>query len=132
MKDNKGIKLIALFECLKGGLVLGIGVVLFLLPVENLNKYLHFAGVSFLVRELVHHRFFLLIFSVLYSALRFIEAYGLWNLKQWGYIIGIVSLSIYLPFEFFEIFHAVTVLKVLVTAINILMLIYLIMNKRET
>lgn len=99
-------------------------------------KHIHvFSAGPFLYENLVHGNYnkegFLLIWAMVYSSLRFFEAYGLWNAKTWGFLIGIISVSIYLPFEFFEIFKDVTSSKIIITLINLVILIYLIKKQQR-
>jgi uncharacterized membrane protein (DUF2068 family) len=48
---------------------------------------------------------------VLYSSLRFIEAYGLWKTRVWAEWLAILSGLIYLPFEIRELLHKATLLR---------------------
>ena len=41
--------------------------------------------------------------ALLYALLRFVEAYGLWAEKRWGWILGIASAALYLPLEIREL-----------------------------
>lgn len=41
--------------------------------------------------------------ALLYSAIRFIEAYGLWNSRRWAEWFAAISAGIYVPFELIEL-----------------------------
>ena len=69
---------------------------------------------------------FLASLAFLYSAVRFVEAYGLWYLKAWAEWFAIISGSIYLPLEVFELIKHATVLRAAVFVINAFIVSYLI------
>jgi len=69
---------------------------------------------------------FLASMAFIYSSARLVEAWGLWRLKSWAQWFAIVSGAIYIPIEVVEIIKRVTVLRVLVLAVNIFIVIYLI------
>jgi uncharacterized membrane protein (DUF2068 family) len=48
---------------------------------------------------------------VLYSTLRFIEAYGLWKTRVWAEWLAILSGLVYLPFEIRELIHKATLFR---------------------
>jgi len=64
-------------------------------------------------------------FAALYSLIRFVEAYGLWNERRWAEWFALISCGIYLPVEIYEIFHRVTWFKVAVFATNLAIVIYM-------
>lgn len=139
----KTLRFIALLEFVKGFVVLLISILLFYLSKDSNElqmpeffKHIHVLSAGpFLYKKLVHGNYnkegFLLLWALVYSSLRFFEAYGLWNAKTWGFLIGIISVSIYLPFEFFEIFKEITFSKIIITLINLIILIYLIRQKQQ-
>jgi uncharacterized membrane protein (DUF2068 family) len=61
---------------------------------------------------------------VLYSILRFIEAYGLWKTRVWAEWLAILSGLIYLPFEIRELLHKATPLHWIVLVGNLALVGY--------
>ncbi len=46
-----------------------------------------------------------------YAALRFAEAYGLWNQKHWAQWVALISGTLLLPLEVRELFRGITLLR---------------------
>lgn len=63
--------------------------------------------------------------TILYSIIRFVEAYGLWLEKQWAEWFALISGSLYLPIEIFELAHHATPIKWAILATNLLIVAYL-------
>ena len=57
-----------------------------------------------------------------YSALRFVESWGLWHVKNWARWLGIVSCGIYVPFELYYLFRTPNWTSVSVLSINLAVL----------
>ena len=70
-----------------------------------------------------------------YAALRFTEAYGLWNACTWAEWVALVSGALLLPFEVRELFRGITVLRVALFAGNLAVVFYMLYiirtNRRE-
>ena len=64
--------------------------------------------------------------AFLYSIVRFAEAYGLWKQKVWAEWMAILSGSAYLPIEMYEMSKMITWPRILVTAVNFGIVLYLI------
>ena len=60
-----------------------------------------------------------------YATIRFVEAYGLWRERTWAEWFAVVSASLYLPFELFEIAEQVTPTKIALITINLVIIFYL-------
>lgn len=58
--------------------------------------------------------------ALLYALLRFVEAYGLWFEKRWGWMLGIASAALYLPLEIREMVNRFSWLSVGLFAVNML------------
>ena len=69
------------------------------------------------------------IFALAYSAIRFLEAYGLWLQKNWAQWLALISGGLYLPLEIYGLIHHFTEIKVLITFFNILVVAYLLWVK---
>jgi len=138
---DRGVRLVAVFEALKGALVLGVGLGLLslvhhdlqavaerLVLHSHLNPARHYPRIF--IQAAAHTKdsrlLTLAALAFLYSAVRFIEAYGLWKLKVWAEWFAILSGSLYLPVEIYEIFRRVTWMRGLVLLTNLLIVAYLV------
>ena len=65
-----------------------------------------------------------------YAALQVVEAVGLWRVARWGEYFAVVATSIFLPLEIHEILDKVTVLRVLLLAVNVAAVVWLLWSKR--
>ena len=61
-----------------------------------------------------------------YVALRWAEAWGLWNDKAWGELLGALSGAIYLPFEAAHWWHRPSLISASVLLGNVLLVVYLV------
>lgn len=134
------MRTIAFFEAAKGILVLlaaGIAVK-FLHPdaqsaVEQFVTHFHLNPASHIPRiflraaaHITDTRLVLLAAGALaYAALRFAESYGLWRARHWGWMLGIFSAGIYLPFEIVELARRFTWTGVGLFALNIAIVVIL-------
>ncbi|OLC92083.1 MAG: hypothetical protein AUH86_19685 [Acidobacteria bacterium 13_1_40CM_4_58_4] len=57
--------------------------------------------------------------ALVYSAVRFTEAYGLWHQREWAQWFALLSGSLYLPGELYSLLHYSSPLKWMILAINI-------------
>jgi uncharacterized membrane protein (DUF2068 family) len=64
--------------------------------------------------------------ALLYSSIRFVEAYGLWRMRPWAEWFAIVSGAVYLPVEVFELARKPRVVTAGVLLVNLLLVGYLI------
>ncbi len=64
----------------------------------------------------------LVLAAVAYASLRFVECYGLWFMRNWARWMGIVSCSIYVPFELYYLFRTPSWTSASVLAINLAVL----------
>jgi uncharacterized membrane protein (DUF2068 family) len=141
--DTAALRAIALFETLKGSLVVvaGFGLLMFLdqnletslvdvlrhMRIDPASRVPHMmlewarnaAGLDFRVVAGL---------SALYGAIRFSEAYGLWYDKAWGEWIGALSGGIYLPFEAKEALWRPSVLHWVLLLGNLVIVIFLVFH----
>ncbi len=128
-----GLKAAALFEALKGLLVIlaGLGLLAFVHRdaqafAERLVLHLHLNPARHYPRvfieaagRLTDARLWLFATGAFaYSALRFAEAYGLWRARPWAQWIGIVSGGVYLPAEVIALVRRPTILKAILLVQN--------------
>src|SRR5689334_598235 len=114
----KGLRLVAVFEVLKGAAaVIGALALLHYLHRDilgiaaNLLDKLHVApGTSLATYALqgadsvTPHKIKALIgLAIFYSAIRFVEGYGLWLARVWAEWFAMISGGVYLPLEIYEI-----------------------------
>jgi uncharacterized membrane protein (DUF2068 family) len=75
----------------------------------------------------------LAVIASIYSAMRFIEAYGLWFARTWAEWFALVSCSVYLPIEVYELAKGVSWIKIGLVAVNLAIVFYMayvLRNKR--
>jgi uncharacterized membrane protein (DUF2068 family) len=60
-----------------------------------------------------------------YSALRFAEAYGLWNARAWAEWIALISGSLYLPYEIYQLARRQSTLHIAILLINLGIVLYM-------
>jgi uncharacterized membrane protein (DUF2068 family) len=65
-------------------------------------------------------------FCVIYSSLRFLEAYGLWQGRRWAAWLGAASGIVYVPFEVIELAKKATWLRAGSLAVNVVVVAYLL------
>jgi uncharacterized membrane protein (DUF2068 family) len=137
----KGLRLIASIEILKGAVVV-VGALALLRLVHrdigeiaaNLLDKLHvppgaslathvLQGADAVTPEKIKG---LIGFAALYSTVRFVEGYGLWLARIWAEWFAIISGTIYLPWEVYEVIRRVTWLHCAVLLINIGIVLYMV------
>jgi len=64
------------------------------------------------------------------GVLELVEAVGLWLLRRWGEYFSAVVTGVFIPVEIYELTERVSVLKVLVLAINVAAVLWLVWRKR--
>lgn len=101
---------------------------------DKLGYNLEQSGVVTVLRtalEARHSTLVLLTFGlVAYGLIQVVEAIGLWLLRRWGEYFAVISTSIFLPLEIYELIERVTVTRVLALTINVAAVIYLLLSKR--
>jgi uncharacterized membrane protein (DUF2068 family) len=142
-RNTRGVRIVAVFEASKGALVIAAGLGLLSLLHHDLQ-----ATAERLVRhshlDPAHHypKIFiaaasrmndsrlvsLAVLAFLYSALRFVEAYGLWHMRTWAEWLAIVAGSVYLPVEVYEMSRRATWMRGFV----LLIVVYLVSVRLES
>jgi uncharacterized membrane protein (DUF2068 family) len=136
-----GVRAVALFEALKGTLVLLAGFGLLALVhrdledlAERLVRHSHLDPASHYPRVFVEAAAHtsdarlrtLAALAFAYSIVRFVEAYGLWHMRAWAEWFAILSGCLYLPVEFYELVERPTHLRGLVLFFNASIVAYLL------
>ncbi|NTV02025.1 MAG: DUF2127 domain-containing protein [Chlorobiaceae bacterium] len=134
-----GLRAIAMLETAKGLLVVAILLSLLALfhggaavtPGQLVGQLpsglaAHFPKVfAFIASGITAGQFHLLaMLAALYSAMRFIEAYGLWYARTWAEWFALVSCSVYLPIEFYELAKGFSWIKVGFLSLNLVIVLY--------
>lgn len=135
-----GMRAIAVFEAVKGMLVLGAGVgFLGLLHrdtealAERLVHFSHLNPASKYPRifidaaaNLTDTRLLMLAAGAgAYAIVRLAEAYGLWMGKTWAEWLALVGGGLYIPVELYHLWHRFTWLKVAVLVANVAVVVYM-------
>ncbi|NTU68822.1 MAG: DUF2127 domain-containing protein [Chlorobiaceae bacterium] len=135
-----GLRAIAMFEAAKGLLVLMICLALFALfhggtpvTVALLVRQLpfdparHFPKIFGMVSAGISsgQLHLLVMIALLYTVMRFVEAYGLWFARSWAEWFALVSCSAFLPIEFYELAMGVTWIKLGFLSANLAIVSYI-------
>ncbi len=144
LAGRSSLRVIAAWEAIKGVLVLlagGVAVYVFRPDDEHTIEefvghfHLNPAGhTSHIFQRALEHlqdtRLVLLATgALLYALLRFVEAYGLWFEKRWGWILGIASAALYLPLEIREMVMRLTWTSVGLFVVNMAIVVLLWRNR---
>jgi uncharacterized membrane protein (DUF2068 family) len=137
---ERGLRLVAAFEVIKGVSVLLVVVALLAVLKHDLpstvGRALAHLGVepaSALGRAALDGAYRLaavprgavLGLALLYATARGVEGYGLWRGRAWAEWFGIASGALYLPFESAELARRPSVYLAAVLALNVLIVVYL-------
>jgi uncharacterized membrane protein (DUF2068 family) len=137
----RGVRIVAVFEALKGALVLSAGLGLLSLlhhdlqaVAERLVRHSHLNPARHYPRIFIEAASHtndsrlrsLAALAFLYAAVRFVEAYGLWRMRVWAEWFAIIAGSVYLPVEVYEIFRRATWMRGMVLLTNLLIVAYLV------
>lgn len=144
------IKTVAVFEAVKGGLVLlaGFGLLSLLhrdlrALAVNLVDWLHIDPAKHYASSFIEaaaqitdtRLWFIAGFGCVYAAFRFTEAYGLWKARTWAEWLAVVSGGIYLPVEIYELARRFTWIRITALTANlavvVLMIFVLVQNRKR-
>lgn len=143
---HTGLAVIAVFKVVKGLLLflLGLGLLklvhaeiatLFSLLIEAL----HLNADSRLIHELVlkvdalqpHSVLLAGLVSLGYAGMLLVEGIGLWLELTWAAYLTVVSTSLLLPFELYEVIERVSMLRVGVLLLNLIIVLYLVSQLKQ-
>jgi len=134
MAPKGGLHIVAGFEAMKGMVVLlaGCGLLSFihkdlhlaavhLVRVLHFNPAMHYPSIFIDAADRVTdpQLWMLALSALIYTAVRFVEAYGLWRQMQWAEWFGLLSGGIYIPMEIFEVSRELTWPRVTVLLVNL-------------
>jgi uncharacterized membrane protein (DUF2068 family) len=138
--SNDGLRIVSIFEATKGLLVLltGCGLLAFIhqdlhLAAEQLVRHFHLNPASHYPRIFIDlannvsdgELWIMAVSAMLYSVVRFVEAYGLWLQRQWAEWFGVLTGGMYIPIELFEIIRKITWPRTTVLCVNVVIVAYL-------
>ncbi len=138
---TKGLRTIAIFEAAKGAIVLviGFGLLSFLgrdaedfaehlVNRLHLNPAHHYPQIFIQAMGDITDTGLLLLagLAALYSAVRFVEAYGLWYQRRWAEWLAALSGAVYVPIEIYEIAHRTSWLKIGALVVNLFIVAYMV------
>jgi uncharacterized membrane protein (DUF2068 family) len=137
---HRGLRVVAVFEGAKGGLVLvtGFGLLAYIhrdlhSAAEEIVRHLHLNPARHYPRIFLDaaarvtdtQLWLLALTAFLYAVVRFIEAFGLWRRKRWAAWFGVLSGGVYVPVELFEVAHRLSWVKLGVLSVNLAIVAYL-------
>jgi len=140
-KNLAGLRTIAILEALKGVVVLLLGFGLLTLlhkdveeAAENMLFHLHISPVHKVGAAVLHaaskitdtRLWEFSIGGAAYSAVRFVEAWGLWNRRVWAEWFALLSGAMYLPLEIARLIEKPNGLHLAVLATNVLIVLYML------
>jgi uncharacterized membrane protein (DUF2068 family) len=136
------VKSVAIFEAVKGGIVLLAGFGLLSLLHHDLRALAgalvgwlhldpakHFASVFIEAAAKVTDTrlWYIAGFGFVYAAFRFTEAYGLWRARTWAEWLAVVSGSLYVPIEVYELLQRFTWIRLTALTANLVVVILMVM-----
>jgi len=142
-----GFHIVALFEGAKGALVLlaGFGLLTLIhqdlhLAAEELVRRFHLNPASHYPRifidaatHMTDMRLWMLALSaLLYTLVRFLEAFGLWRQRPWAQWFGVLTGGMYIPSEIYALLVRLTWPKIVVFVINVAIVGYLAYELNRT
>lgn len=142
----KGVRTVATIEFTKGVVVFLAGLGVFTMRHKDIwgltesfleffkvNPNHHYVGVFIgLVSRVSDVRLWkIVVVASVYVILRFVEAYGLWYVRPWAEWLALASGAIYIPFEAFDLMRRPGWFRLLVIAVNLLIVLYMLLLRLE-
>jgi uncharacterized membrane protein (DUF2068 family) len=139
-RDKLGLRSVALFEAIKGVLVLAVGfgvwhmrhrdiddIVDRIINFFHINPEGHLSNIFSKAAAHVSEKNLVLVAlgALVYSIIRFAEAYGLWRARAWAEWFALIAGTVYIPFEIHALLHHPNPIKWGILILNILIVIYM-------
>lgn len=145
LRDRYVLRLIVIDRALRGLLFASLTVAIFLFEQHRSflhRDYLHFLNdfqigrggvfgdidklftISTLKLDLIG------VAIAVYTALLFIETFGLWNARRWAEYLTLVETAVFIPFEGYELSSSVSAFKVTALVLNVAIVLYLLIAHR--
>jgi len=140
-KLSVGLRAVAIFEAAKGTIVFLLGCGVLHLIHKNLDdiaervaEVLHVNPegklsnlfVSLTSHTTDHTLWVLALGALVYSVVRWIEAYGLWQEREWAQWFELLSVALYLPPELYWLLGRASWLKWGVFVVNLVILVFML------
>lgn len=141
-----GLRGVALFEAGKGVLALVLASILLTMRHKDMDSIARHALRALHInpdRQFYHdviqaagkvtsRSIWLFVFAVVaYAIIRFVEAGGLWLEREWAEWFALLSGSIYLPWEIYELMRRENIWKWIVFGVNVVIVLYLLWLRVE-
>ena len=141
-----GLAAIAVFKLVKGVLLFLLGLGLLKLMhadiatlFSHLIETLHLNADSRIIHALVlkvdalqpHSVLVAGLVSLGYAGMLLLEGVGLWLERSWAAYLTVISTSLLLPFELYEVIERVSILRVGVLLLNLVIVLYLLMQLKQ-
>lgn len=138
---NPALRAVALMEAVKGLIVFGAGFGLLALLHRDVRRIAeslvtrlhldpeqHYAGLFLHAAEHVTDArlWGLAALALAYTALRWVEAYGLWFGRRWAEWLGAGSGAVYIPVELYELWQKPGPIKAATLTFNVALVAYLV------
>ncbi len=145
-RHQTGMAAIAVFKLFKGALLLLVGFGLLELMhadiatvFSRLLEFLHINADTRLMHALVlkvdalqpHSVLMAGLVSLGYAALLLAEGIGLWLEVSWAAYLTVVSTSALVPFEVYELIERVTLPRIILLAVNLVIVLYLVKQLKQ-
>lgn len=133
LDNRRRLRVVAVVDVVKGVLILGLalGILhasshvlenggILLLHLLDVDQTLAIPrGFLHLMQLADGERGWITVAAAAYASLRFVEAYGLWFTRNWARWLGLVSSSIYVPFELYYFLRGPSLTTFSVMLVNI-------------
>lgn len=135
-----GLRTVAIFEFAKGMIVLvaGLGLlslihrdaqqvadrIVILLHLNPAHRYPHIF-IDFAANVTNAQLWFFSVAALIYSAVRFVETYGLWHERPWAEWFAVIGAGLYLPVELYHLYTDPNFISLCLPLANIGIVIYL-------
>lgn len=137
-----GLRTVALFEALKGVLMLLLAFVVtrairrdfdFEDAAEHILGFFHIGLYHRWSKQLLDaadkvsdlHIATIIAVALMYAALRFVEGYGLWKQRAWAEWLAIISGCLYIPIEVWKVIRHPNEIHWIILTINVLVVLYI-------
>lgn len=141
-----GLRGVAIFEAAKGVLALILGATVLTVRHKDMERIARHALAAMHINpdrrfygdimraagKVTAHSIWLFVFGVfVYAVIRFVEAGGLWLEREWAEWFALLSGSMYLPWEIYELARHENALKWIIFLGNVLIVLYLLWLRIE-
>lgn len=141
-----GLAAIAVFKLVKGALLLVVGFGLLKLMHADIAtlfsrfiEALHLNADSRIIHALVlkvdalqpHSVLVAALVSLGYAGMLLLEGVGLWLERSWAAYLTVISTSLLLPFELYEVIDRVSMIRVGVLVLNLVIVLYLLIQLKK-